>query len=81
MAVMEQGIPILGKQPDVVGLTAHEMMIMAGFHDVAHKCGFAVTCQRCNEAIRGDNTGHERIWVARCGCREYRADMGAARST
>jgi hypothetical protein len=71
------GLPPLPRERGVVALSSDEMARMAGFHDVAQRHGFAVVCQRCDQALQGAIVGSDDVFSVACGCREYRAAMPA----
>jgi hypothetical protein len=70
------GGQIIPKRQEMVALTTDEMLQLANFHELAHRYGFAVVCQRCDVALQGDNDGQGRVWAVKCRCRVLQADMG-----
>ena len=62
------------RQKDITPVThPMERQTWARFHEIAHKYGLSVVCQRCDCAITGQNNDQPGSTMSvACRCREWR---------
>ena len=63
-------VAVMGK--DVVPLTRPDILMLVALSDFAAKHRITIYCQKCEQPIRGDNTGQESHPSVACTCREFR---------
>ena len=59
-------------QKDVIHINRMELQTLARMHEIAHKYGIALVCQKCDHSITGSNNDQTQEPAVRCSCREWR---------
>lgn len=58
---------------DVIPVTnLQDRQTFARFHELAHRYGLAVVCQKCDHSVGGANNANTPVAAVACRCREWR---------